>query len=100
MTGSTAVESSLELWNNHDREGYIACFTEDCEFNVPRRPARAGPRWPRGGTFTPQRSDPAMSESTRSSKSGQTVVLEAVYEATHIGPLRRRRKQRRDPGHE
>jgi ketosteroid isomerase-like protein len=41
MTGSRAVvEKATALWNNHDREGYIACFAEDCEYNVPRRPGK------------------------------------------------------------
>jgi ketosteroid isomerase-like protein len=40
MTGRAVVESAVALWNNHDREGFIACFAEDCEFNVPRRPGK------------------------------------------------------------
>ena len=38
MTGTAVVERAVDLWNNHDRESFIACFAEDCEFNVPRRP--------------------------------------------------------------
>ena len=38
MTSRAVVERAISLWNNHDREGYIACFAEDCEFNVPRVP--------------------------------------------------------------
>ena len=40
MTGRAVVEKSISAWNNHDREGYIACFAEDCEYNVPRRPGK------------------------------------------------------------
>ena len=46
MTARAVVESAVALWNSHDREGFIACFAEDCEFNVPR-PREPGPG--RGG---------------------------------------------------
>ena len=26
MTSRAVVERAISLWNNHDREGYIACF--------------------------------------------------------------------------
>jgi hypothetical protein len=44
MTAKAVVENAISLCNNNDREGYIACFAEDCEYNVPRRPGRVGPR--------------------------------------------------------
>ena len=87
MTGSTAVESSLELWNNHDREGYIACFAEDCEFNVPRRPGKGRAAVAAWWDFHATAFGPGNVRVDSLIESGQTVVLEAVYEATHIGPL-------------
>jgi len=40
MTGTAVIEKAISLWNNHDREGYIACFAADCEYNVPRLPGK------------------------------------------------------------
>src|SRR4051794_40039068 len=46
---------------------------------------RAGRRWRRGMTTTPQPSVPAGSELLI--ESGETIAMEAVNEATHSGPL-------------
>ena len=100
MTGSAAVESSLELSNDHDREGFIACFAEDCEFNVPRRPGKGRAAVAAWWAFNATAFGPGHVRVESLIESGETVVLEAFYGATRVGPLPRRRTQRRDPGHE
>jgi steroid delta-isomerase-like uncharacterized protein len=87
MTGSAVVENSLELWNNQDREGYTACFAEDCEFNVPRRPGKGRAAVAAWWDFHATAFGPGHVRAVLLIESGETVVLEAVYEATHTGPL-------------
>src|SRR6187551_94816 len=87
MTGSAVVENSLELWNNQDREGYMACFAEDCEFNVPRRPGTGRAAVAAWWDFHATAFGPGHVRAVLLIESGETVVLEAVYEATHTGPL-------------
>ena len=87
MTGRAVVERGVDLWNSHDREGFIACFAEDCEFNVPRRPgkgrAAVAAWW--DINHTAFSSDRVQVEVLI--ESGETVALEAVFEATHTGPM-------------
>ena len=63
------------------------CFAEDCEFNVPRRPgtgrAAVGAWWDLNATAF----GPGHVRVKMLIESGETVVLEAVHEATHTGPL-------------
>ena len=40
MIARAVVEKAMAAWNNHDREGYIACCVEDWEYNAPRRPGK------------------------------------------------------------
>jgi steroid delta-isomerase-like uncharacterized protein len=87
MTAKAVVENAISLWNNHDREGYIACFAEDCEYNVPRRPGKG--RAAVAGWFDHNAIafGPGRVRVEVLFESGENVALEAIYEATHTGPL-------------
>jgi ketosteroid isomerase-like protein len=87
MTAKTLIENAVELWNKQDREGFIACFAEDCEFNVPRRPGQGRDAVAAWWDFNATAWGPGNVRAEMLIESGETVVLEGVYEATHTGPL-------------
>jgi hypothetical protein len=69
----------VDVWNNHDRERFIACFTEDCEFNLPTL-------WDLNATAF----GAGHVRVKMAIESGETVVLEAVGVARpHGHPLQR-----------
>jgi steroid delta-isomerase-like uncharacterized protein len=87
MTGRAVVERGVDLWNSHDREGFIACFSEDCEFNVPRRPGKGRAAVAAWWDLNATAFGPGRVRVELLIESGETVALEAVYVGTHIGPL-------------
>ena len=87
MTGTAVVEKAISLWNNKDREGFIACFAEDCEFNVPRVPGEGRAAVAAWWDFHATAFGPGRIRTELLIESANTVALEAVYEATHIGTL-------------
>src|SRR3954465_9866395 len=87
MSSRAVVENATSLWNNHDREGYIACFAEDCEYNVPRRPGKGRAAVAAFWDFNAAAFSDGHTRIEVLVESGETVVMEAVFEATHTGPL-------------
>ena len=87
MTARTVVERALSAWNNHDREGYIACFAEDCEYNVPRRPGNGRDAVAAWYDHNAVAFGPGRVRVELLVESGYNVAMEAVYEATHTGTL-------------
>lgn len=87
MTGRAVVENAISLWNNHDREGYIACFAEDCEYNVPRRPGKGRAVVAAHWDFNAAAFADGHTRIDVLVESGERVAVEAVFEATHTGPL-------------
>jgi steroid delta-isomerase-like uncharacterized protein len=87
MTARTVVEKAISAWNNHDREGYIACFAEDCEYNVPRRPGNGRDAVAAWYDHNAVAFGPGRIRTKLLIESGETAALEAVYEATHTGTL-------------
>jgi len=87
MTSRAVVEKAISAWNNHDREGYIACFAEDCEYNVPRRPGKGRNAVAAWWDFNAAAFGERHLRVEALIESGDTVVLEAVAENKHTGPL-------------
>jgi steroid delta-isomerase-like uncharacterized protein len=87
MTAKAVVERALTCWNDHDRAGFVACFAEDCEFTVPRRPGKGRDAVAAWWDVTAGAFDVGHVRVERFVESDDVIVLEAVYEATHIGPL-------------
>jgi ketosteroid isomerase-like protein len=87
MSSRAVVEKATALWNNHDREGYIACFAEDCEYNVPRRPGMGRDAVAAWWDFNAAAFGERHLRVEALIESGDTVVLEAVAENKHTGPL-------------
>ncbi len=87
MNGTALIERAVALWNDQDRDGFIACFAEDCEFNVPRRPGTGRDAVATWWDIQATAFGPGNVQAKTLVESGDTVVLEAVYEATHSGPL-------------
>src|SRR6185312_1027928 len=87
MTGKDVIEKAVSLWNNHDRDGYIACFAEDCEYNVPQRPGKGRDAVAAWYDHNAKAFGPGRIRAVVLIESGETVAMEAVYEATHSGPL-------------
>ena len=87
MTSRAVVEKAISAWNNHDREGYIACFAEDCEYNVPQRPGKGRDAVAAWYDHNATAFGPGRIRAVVLIESGETVAMEAVYEATHSGPL-------------
>jgi ketosteroid isomerase-like protein len=87
MTGRAVVERAGALWNDHDREGFIACFAEDCEFNVPRRPGTGRAAVAAWWDFNATAFGTGRVRVELLVESGETVAVEAVFEGTHTGPL-------------
>jgi steroid delta-isomerase-like uncharacterized protein len=87
MTGRAVVENAITVWNNHDREGYIACFAEDCEYNVPQRPGKGRAAVAAFWDFNAAAFSDGHTRLEVLVESDETVVMEAVFEATHTGPL-------------
>jgi steroid delta-isomerase-like uncharacterized protein len=87
MTGRAVVERAGALWNDHDREGFIACFAEDCEFNVPRRPGTGRAAVAAWWDFNATAFGTGRVRVELLIESGETVAVEAVFEGTHTGPL-------------
>jgi hypothetical protein len=87
MTVRAVVENAISLWNNHDREGYIACFAEDCEYNLPRRPGKGRPAVAAFWDFNAAAFGDGRTRIEVLVESGETIAVEAVFEATHTGPL-------------
>ena len=87
MTSRDLVEKAISLWNNQDREGYLACFAEDCEFIVPGSPgkgrASVAAYWDFNHTAFPD----GHIRIEVLAESGETAMIEAVFEATHSGTL-------------
>ena len=87
MTSRAVVEKAISAWNNHDREGYIACFAEDCEYNVPRRPGKGRTAVAAHWDFNTAAFSDGRTRIEVLVESGETVAMEAVFEATHTGPM-------------
>jgi steroid delta-isomerase-like uncharacterized protein len=87
MTGKDVIEKAVSLWNNHDREGYIACFAEDCEYNVPQRPGKGRDAVAAWYDHNATAFGPGRIRAVVLIESGETVAMEAVYDATQSGPL-------------
>src|SRR6185436_19945383 len=87
MTGRAVVEKSISAWNNHDREGYIACFAEDCEYNVPRLPGKGRAAVAAWWDFNAAAFGERHVRIEVLVESGETVAVEAVAENKHTGPL-------------
>jgi len=87
MTGRSVVEKAIALWNNHDREGYIACFAEECEYNVPQRPGKGRAAVAAFWDFNAAAFSDGYTRLKVLVESGENVAMEAVFEATHTGPL-------------
>ena len=87
MVGTALIERAVALWNDKDRDGFIGCFAEDCEFNLPRRPGTGRDSVATWWDIQATAFGPGMVRVRTLVESGETVVLEAVYEATHSGPL-------------
>jgi steroid delta-isomerase-like uncharacterized protein len=87
MTSRAVVENAVALWNNRDRDGYLACFAEDCEYNVPRRPGKGRAAVAAWWDFNFAAFGDGHIRVEMLIESGATVVVEAVFEAKHTGPL-------------
>ena len=87
MNGRAVIEKAISAWNNHDREGYIACFAEDCEYNVPRRPGKGRAAVTAWWDFNAAAFGRGHQRVEVLVESGENVAVEAVFEATHTGPL-------------
>jgi steroid delta-isomerase-like uncharacterized protein len=87
MTSRAVVENACSAWNNHDREGYIACFAEDCEYNVPRRPGKGRDAVGAWWDFNAAAFGRGHQRVEVLVESGENVAVEIVFEATHTGPL-------------
>lgn len=87
MTGTALIENAIALWNGRDRDGFIGCFAEDCEFNIPRRPGTGRDAVATWWDIQAAAFGPGDVRAELLVEAGETVVLEAVYEATHTGPL-------------
>jgi steroid delta-isomerase-like uncharacterized protein len=87
MTSRAVVEKAISAWNNHDREGYIACFAEDCEYNVPRRPGKGRDAVAAWWDFNAAAFGGGHIRIEVLVESGENVAVEIVFEAKHTGPL-------------
>jgi steroid delta-isomerase-like uncharacterized protein len=87
MTSRAVVEKAISAWNNHDREGYIACFAEDCEYNVPRRPGKGRDAVAAWWDFNAAAFGERHVRIVELVESGETVAVEAVAENKHTGSL-------------
>jgi steroid delta-isomerase-like uncharacterized protein len=87
MTSRAVVEKAISLWNSHDREGYIACFAEDCELSVPRWPGKGRAAVAAFWDFNAAAFGERHNRIEALIESGETVVVEAVAENKHTGPL-------------
>jgi predicted ester cyclase len=82
------VGNNVSVWNEHNRDGWTAHFTETAELRAPGGVSGSGlgiagqfyDMWQNG--FPDCQVDPvAISED------GESGVLEAVFKGTHTGPL-------------
>src|SRR5690348_11901747 len=87
MTGRAVVENAFSRWNDHDREGYVACFAEDCEFNVPRRPGKGRAAVAAWWDFNATAFGERHIRIKALVESGETVAVEAVAENKHTGTM-------------
>jgi steroid delta-isomerase-like uncharacterized protein len=87
MNGTAIVERLVACWNNHDREGVIACFAEDCEFNVPRRPGKGRTAVATWWDIIATAFGIGQLRVETLIGDGDRVALEAVHEGTHSGSL-------------
>jgi steroid delta-isomerase-like uncharacterized protein len=87
MTPKTVVEKAMSAWNNNDREGYIACFAEDCDYNVPRRPGKGRAAVAAFWDFNAAAFGERHVRIEVLVESGETVVMEGVAENKHTGPM-------------
>jgi steroid delta-isomerase-like uncharacterized protein len=81
------VENAISAWNNHDREGYIACFAEDCEYNVPRRPGKGRDAVAAWWDFNAAAFGRGHQRVEVLVESDEHVAVEVLFEAKHTGPL-------------
>jgi steroid delta-isomerase-like uncharacterized protein len=86
MTAIDAVRASVETWNNADRQGFLACYTEDCKITTPtlRGTGHDGVAafWASTlGTMPDARVDVALLIAD-----GQVVAEEATTRGTNTGP--------------
>jgi len=78
---------ATDAWNRHDRDAYVALYTEDCEIVTPDATVTGhdGAR-----EFWRQNADPFPDNRITARKivtDGTTLVEESVFEGTNTGPL-------------
>ncbi|MFC4948122.1 ester cyclase [Pseudonocardia sp. GCM10023141] len=86
MTGTEIVQRSADAWNNRDRDAYLACYAEDCEFTTPhstgKGPAAVIAFWEMQMTAFPDN----RVRVAALFDSGDLVAEEASFEGTQTGP--------------
>lgn len=88
MDALQLIEKTTDTWNNRDRDGYLACYAEDCEITAPGLvgKGRQGVNdfWDAYMTAFP---DNQVVLTTIVSGRSREAVEEGRMEGTHTGPL-------------
>ena len=77
---------ATDAWNQHDRDAYVALYTEDCEIVTPDATVRGTMARASSGGRTRTRSPTTGSQPGRWF-GRDTLVEESLFEGTNTGPL-------------
>ena len=89
MDAQELIEATTRTWNERDKDGYLALYTDDCEMTVPGFSGRGheglGQFWDVEMTALPDNKVTVLR--TAVGDGGALVVEESVIEGTNTGPL-------------
>ncbi len=87
MNGQATIQKSADVWNKGDRDGFLACYTDDCEItsNMGTEKGQAAV-----AAYWAVYNEPNPGSQIRIGvliEVGDTVAEEAVVSGTNTGPM-------------